>query len=202
MLVIRPLHRILGAQALSSLGTSISTVALAVMVFDISGSVLHMGGVLAASTAPLMVMSFVGGALLDRYEGRRLMVLSDIARALLVLAMPLAATQSVALIYVVAGVIGWADSRTEHAGEGQFTSERVPGRCRDWWLSGRGCAGGLPWVFYYLHHRRCHVRDFSLAVAGAAESGYRRRESSETVRSVERIPAYPGSHLVFSTAAH
>src|SRR5665811_886646 len=62
--------------------------------------------------------------------------------------------------------------------------------------------GGLPWVFYYLHHRRCHVRDFSLAVAGAAESGYRRRESSETVRSVERIPAYPGSHLVFSTAAH
>src|SRR5680860_1317055 len=106
MLVIRPLHRILGAQALSSLGTSISTVALAVMVFDISGSVLHMGGVLAASTAPLMVMSFVGGALLDRYEGRRLMVLSDIARALLVLAMPLAATQSVALIYVVAGVIG------------------------------------------------------------------------------------------------
>lgn len=104
--MIRPLHRVLGAQALSSLGTSISTVALAVMVFDLSGSVLHMGGVLAASAAPLVVMSFVGGALLDKYEGRRLMVVSDLARAALVLSMPVAASQSVGLIYLVAGVIG------------------------------------------------------------------------------------------------
>lgn len=104
--MIRPLHRVLGAQALSSLGTSISTVALAVMVFDLSGSVLHMGGVLAASAAPLVVMSFVGGALLDKYEGRRLMVVSDVARAALVLSMPVAASQSVGLIYLVAGVIG------------------------------------------------------------------------------------------------
>ena len=59
---------ILWAQGLSSLGTSVSTVALAVMVFDLTGSVLHMGGILAAATLPLVVMTFFGGALLDRFE--------------------------------------------------------------------------------------------------------------------------------------
>src|SRR5665811_1049824 len=88
------------------MGSSITAVALAVMVFDLTGSVLHMGAVLAASTLPLVVMSFVGGALLDRFEARRLMVISDLARALLIVLMPLAARQSVGFIYVIAASIG------------------------------------------------------------------------------------------------
>ncbi|MBU2601426.1 MAG: MFS transporter [Actinobacteria bacterium] len=101
-----PLARILGAQALSSLGNSVTTVALAVMVFDRTGSVLHMGGILAASVAPLIVMSFVGGALLDRYDARRLMVAADVARAVLIMLMPWAARVDVGLIYVVAALMG------------------------------------------------------------------------------------------------
>ena len=50
----RSFARLYGAQGLSSLGTSVSTVALAVMVFDLTGSVLHMGGILAAATFPLV----------------------------------------------------------------------------------------------------------------------------------------------------
>ena len=96
------LLRVLVAQALSTMGSSMTAVALAVMVFDLTGSVLHMGAVLAASTLPLVVMSFVGGALLDRFEARRLMVISDLARAVLIVLMPLAARQSVGLIYVIA----------------------------------------------------------------------------------------------------
>jgi MFS family permease len=102
----RRLQRVLVAQGLSSLGTSVSTVALAVMVFDITGSVLHMGGILAVSALPLVVMSFVGGALLDRFDGRRLMVIADLARAVLIMAMPFAAGLSVGAIYLVAAAIG------------------------------------------------------------------------------------------------
>jgi MFS family permease len=102
----RRLLRILFAQGLSSLGTSVSTVALAVMVFDLTGSVLHMGGILAASALPLVVMSFVGGALLDRFDGRRLMVIADLARAVLIMAMPFASSLSVGAIYLVAAAIG------------------------------------------------------------------------------------------------
>ncbi|GAB4253398.1 MAG: MFS transporter [Thermoleophilia bacterium] len=101
-----PLLRVLGAQGLSSLGTSVSTVALAVMVFEVTGSVLHMGGILASATFPLVVMSFAGGAFLDRFEARKLMVVADLARAVLILLMPFAAARSVGLVYVVAGTIG------------------------------------------------------------------------------------------------
>jgi predicted MFS family arabinose efflux permease len=101
------LWRILGSQALSSLGTSMSTVALAFMVYALTtGSTLHMGAVMAVSVLPLAVTSWLGGALLDRYSSRNLMVLADAARAVLIFAMPFAARQSVVLIYVVAGLIG------------------------------------------------------------------------------------------------
>jgi DHA3 family macrolide efflux protein-like MFS transporter len=101
-----PLGRVLLAQALSSVGTSVTTVALAVMVFDLTGSVLHMGAVLAASTLPVMVMSFFGGALLDRYGGRSVMVAADICRAGVIVLMPFAAQLSVAYIYLLGVVIG------------------------------------------------------------------------------------------------
>ncbi len=76
------------------------------MVFQRTGSVLHMGGILAASTLPVVVTSFVGGAMLDRYPSRTLMVIADLVRAGLVLAFPFAAGVSVGLIYVVAAVMG------------------------------------------------------------------------------------------------
>ena len=76
------------------------------MVFDLTGSVLHMGGILAASTLPLVFMSFVGGALLDRFDGRRLMVVADMARAVLIMATPFAAGVSIGLVYVVAAGMG------------------------------------------------------------------------------------------------
>jgi len=94
------------AQGLSSLGTSISTVALAVMIFDRTGSVFHMGGILASATLPLVVMSFVGGALLDRFEARRLMVIADVGRALLILSLPLVLGLSVGFVYLVSASIG------------------------------------------------------------------------------------------------
>lgn len=97
---------VLTAQTLSTLGSSISTVALAVMVFDRTGSVLHMGGILAASALPGVVVSVLGGALLDRYPARRLMVVADIARAALVLAMPFAAQLTVATVYLVSAAMG------------------------------------------------------------------------------------------------
>jgi MFS family permease len=76
------------------------------MVFNLTGSVLHMGGILAAATLPLVAMTFFGGALLDRFEARRLMVVADVARAVMMLMMPVAASRSVGLIYVVAAGVG------------------------------------------------------------------------------------------------
>ncbi len=83
-----------------------STVALAFMVYKLTGSVLHMGGILAVSALPVVVTSWIGGALLDRFSAKHVMVLADAARAVLILAMPFLAEQAVGLVYAVAGVIG------------------------------------------------------------------------------------------------
>ena len=83
-----------------------SAVALAFMVNKLTGSMAHMGAVMAVSTLPLAAASFVGGAFLDRYSSRQLMVISDCARATLMFAMPLLARQSVLFIYVIAALVG------------------------------------------------------------------------------------------------
>jgi MFS family permease len=83
-----------------------STVALAVMVYKMTGSVLQMGGIMAASTIPLVLTAWVGGALLDRYSARNLLVAADVARAVLIFAMPLAAQQAIALAYLLAAFMG------------------------------------------------------------------------------------------------
>ncbi len=102
------LWRILGAQALSSFGTSMSTVALAFMVYHLTGSVLHMGGVMAVTTFPLVVTSWIGGAFLDRFSAKKIMVLSDVARAVLIFSLPFLAEASVSLIYAVSVFMGMA----------------------------------------------------------------------------------------------
>ncbi|MCL5734419.1 MAG: MFS transporter, partial [Actinobacteria bacterium] len=103
---LRLLGRILTAQALSSLGTSVSTIALSYMVLKLTGSVLQMGGVMAISTFPLVVTSFIGGAVLDRYSARNIMVLADLGRAVLIFFMPLLAQVSTGYIYLLAALMG------------------------------------------------------------------------------------------------
>lgn len=104
------LWRILGAQALSSFGTSMSTVALAFMVYHLTGSMLHMGGVMAVATFPLVVTSWIGGAFLDRFSAKKIMVLADFARAVLIFSLPFLAEASVSLIYVVSVCMGVASA--------------------------------------------------------------------------------------------
>ena len=102
----RVVGRILLAQGLSSLGTSMSTVALAIMVYRITGSVLHMGGIMAAAVIPLVFTAWIGGAFLDRYSARNVMVLSDAVRAVLIFSLPLLAREAVGLVYVIAALMG------------------------------------------------------------------------------------------------
>jgi MFS family permease len=121
---LRVVGRILLAQGLSSAGTSMSTVALAIMVYAITGSVLQMGGILAAATLPLVVTAWIGGAFLDRYNARNVMVLADGARAVLIFAMPFVAQRAVGMVYVVAALMG-VFSAVFNPGQIKIVSELV-----------------------------------------------------------------------------
>ncbi|WP_327030301.1 MFS transporter [Micromonospora sp. NBC_01740] len=88
----RVFRRYWSAQTVSYFGDEISTLALpllAVLVFEATPA--EMGYLTAAALAPNLLFSLLAGAWVDRYpHKRRLMILTDLGRALLLTAVPVA----------------------------------------------------------------------------------------------------------------
>jgi Bacterial protein of unknown function (DUF894). len=68
------------AGAVSQVGDQMMPVAIAFAVLDLTGSAADLGYVLAAGTAPLVVLLLVGGVFADRFSRRRLMFSADVVR--------------------------------------------------------------------------------------------------------------------------
>lgn len=75
-------------QTISWIGDSFYFIALLWLVIDLTGSRSLLGVVAAARTLPSL-LGFASGALVDRWDRRRIMILSDISRAALVGLVPL-----------------------------------------------------------------------------------------------------------------
>ena len=71
------------ARTTSVLGDRLVVVALALFVTDLTGSASDVGVVLAASTIPFVAFLLVGGVWADRVPRARLMVVTDVVRAVL-----------------------------------------------------------------------------------------------------------------------
>jgi MFS family permease len=103
-------RRLWVGQTVSIFGDKINQVAMAFMVFKITGSALQMGVMLGIVTLPSAVLGLFGGALVDRWDRRRVMIGADIVRAVLVAAIPLAllwgiyAAYGIALLVAIASV--------------------------------------------------------------------------------------------------
>jgi MFS family permease len=90
-------------QAISSLGDSFTGFALPLLVYKLTGSALNLAISSAVSFLPYLLFGLAIGAWVDRVDRRRLMLLTDIARALLIASIPLlAALGSVTLWYIYA----------------------------------------------------------------------------------------------------
>jgi predicted MFS family arabinose efflux permease len=69
-------------QAVSLLGTGISQTALPLLVWDLTHSAAQVGFVGGLGTLPYVFLSLIVGALIDRWNRKRVMILCDIGRAL------------------------------------------------------------------------------------------------------------------------
>ncbi|MDI1465537.1 MFS transporter [Catellatospora sp. KI3] len=113
----RPVHREPGylryvaGQAVSVLGDQVWYVALSYTAVQLADPATA-GAVLAVSSVPRLLLLLFGGAIVDRYSPRRLMIGSDLARGAiaLVTAAVALAQPSVALLVVVALAFGVADA--------------------------------------------------------------------------------------------
>jgi MFS family permease len=86
-------------QLISLFGDRIHQVALAAVVLITTGSALASALVFVAAFIPNLLFSPVAGALVDRWDHREVLVVSDLLRAATVLMIPIAAVVNVALVY-------------------------------------------------------------------------------------------------------
>ncbi len=110
---LRPLRRrdfrlLFAAQAVSFLGTMVTYVALPWQMYSLTRSSLAVGVLGVVELVPLLLTAFIGGALADWMDRRRLVIATEIglmAGCLVLMANAARPAPSVAVLYVAAGLM-------------------------------------------------------------------------------------------------
>lgn len=92
-------------QVVSLTGERIHMIALPFLVLQATGSAIEVGLTFAATAIPNVILGPLAGALVDRWSRRVTMIVCDVLRAALLLAVPFVIEIDVALIYVMAFLI-------------------------------------------------------------------------------------------------
>lgn len=93
-------------QMISVIGDKVDQIALGILVYEKTGSMLQMGVMLAISTLPAALFGLPAGALVDRWDHRTTMVVSDVLRAMIVFCIPFVASRGVYAVYALAFLAG------------------------------------------------------------------------------------------------
>ncbi|HEX6261864.1 MAG TPA: MFS transporter, partial [Actinomycetota bacterium] len=94
-----PFRTLLAGQTVSSLGDWVGTLAFIAAAYELTGSPAAVGGVLVIRLLPPLLAAPLGGVLADRFDRRRLMVLTNLGMAVLISLAPFA---GLALLYAIA----------------------------------------------------------------------------------------------------
>jgi len=94
-------RRLWVARTVSQWGDAFNTVALALLVYSLTGSGLGVSGVVIAEILPVLALAPFAGALVDRLPRVRVMIGADLARAAVASALPFV-DGSIAAVYIIA----------------------------------------------------------------------------------------------------
>ncbi|MEA2537401.1 MAG: hypothetical protein QOF11_1635 [Chloroflexota bacterium] len=87
------------AGVISLFGDRVNQIALAVIVLGVTGSPVAVGFVFLAAALPNLLLGPISGTLVDRWDQKQVMVVSDLLRAAVVLLVPVAVVSNVVLTY-------------------------------------------------------------------------------------------------------
>src|SRR5260370_42656989 len=76
-------------QTISTLGSSFTSFALPLLIFNLTGSSLNLALTVVATVLPYLFFGLVIGVWVDRVNRKRLMVVTDLPRALVITSIPL-----------------------------------------------------------------------------------------------------------------
>src|SRR5512143_538648 len=88
-------------QLVSTMGTALTSLAASIYVFRLTSSAWSVGLMLMATAAPSLLVGLFAGVFVDRYDRKKIMMVADIVRGLLVLLIPVLAPLSVVWLYVI-----------------------------------------------------------------------------------------------------
>jgi predicted MFS family arabinose efflux permease len=88
-------------QVVETIGASLTSLAASILVYRLTGSAASVGLMLMASAAPTILVGLMAGVAVDRYDRKRIMVIADVTRAVLVLLIPFLIPFSMAWLYII-----------------------------------------------------------------------------------------------------
>jgi MFS family permease len=91
------------AQLVSTIGSSLTDLAAAIFVFQVTHSALNVGLTLMVTALPTLFVGLFAGVFVDRFDRKRILQASDLLRGLLVVTIPfiVVPTSDIAVLYVV-----------------------------------------------------------------------------------------------------
>ncbi len=93
------------AGTISVFGDRLHQIALGVMVLATTGSAMKTGLVFLAATLPNLLLGPIAGTFVDRWDQKRVMIVSDLIRAALVLTLPFVAEANVWFVYPLVFIV-------------------------------------------------------------------------------------------------
>ncbi|MDG4764591.1 MFS transporter [Solwaraspora sp. WMMD406] len=102
-----PYRRMWAGTALSGIGTSLTTVAVGLQVYAITGSTFHVGLVGLFAVVPLIALGLYGGSIVDAYDRRRVVITTSVGLLLVAVAFAVQAwfdVGRVGLLYALVAV--------------------------------------------------------------------------------------------------
>src|SRR3954464_6048434 len=97
----RRFHRIWSASAVSALGDGVYFAALPLLALSMTRNPILLGALEACALLPWLCFGMIGGALVDRWDRRRTMVIADLCRFALLMALTALVAAGAADIYVL-----------------------------------------------------------------------------------------------------
>ncbi len=88
-------------QLVDTIGSSLTSLAASILVYRETGSAASVGLMLIATAAPSVLVGLFAGVIVDRYDRKRIMIIANLLRAILVFLIPFLVPVSIAWLYIL-----------------------------------------------------------------------------------------------------
>ncbi len=92
-------------QLVSTAGTALTSLAASILVFRLTGSAASVGLMMMATAAPSLLVGLFAGVIVDRYDRKRIMVITELLRAVLIALIPFLVPQNIIWLYIIVALV-------------------------------------------------------------------------------------------------